>query len=81
MTGEGLLLDFNVTLFQNQILANDPLPNILDVLDNSLEVTCRIVRAGNEDVVGLAVRDWGIDGRNRNESKRQVVSSKAQAGV
>ena len=63
-TGEGSLLDFNVTLFQNQILANYPLPNILDVLDNSLEVTCRIVRAGNEDVVGSAVRDWGIDGRN-----------------
>ncbi len=75
------MLDFNFTLFQNQILANDPLPNILDVLYNSLEVTCGIVRTGDEDVVRFAVRNWGIDGRNRNESRGQVVKPTAQANV
>lgn len=34
----GLLLNFHFAFLQDQVLANDPLPDILNVLDNGLEV-------------------------------------------
>ena len=39
---------------QHQIVSSDPLPNIVDLVDDSLKVGSGIVRAGDEDVVGLA---------------------------
>jgi len=41
---------------------------MLDVLNDSLEVARRIVRASDEDVVSSAIRDRGIDWCDRDES-------------
>ena len=51
----GSLLDVNFTFLQNQVFTDDSLPNILDVLNDSLEVARRIVRASDEDVVSRAI--------------------------
>lgn len=39
---------------QYQIVSSDPLPDVLDLIDDSLEVGSGIVRTGDENVVGLA---------------------------
>lgn len=56
------LLDFELSLLQNQIRTDDPLPDIMYIVDDSLKVARRIVRASDEDVVYLTISDWCIDG-------------------
>ena len=56
------LLDFDFALLQNQIFTDDPPPDIVHIVDDSLKVARRIVRTSDEDVVCLAISDWCIDG-------------------
>lgn len=56
------LLNFDITLLQNQICTDDPPPDIVYIVDDSLKVTRRIVRTSDEDVVCLTIIDWCIDG-------------------
>lgn len=56
------LLDFEFSLLQNQIRTDDPLPDIMYIVDDSLKVARRIVRTSDEDVVYLTISDWCIDG-------------------
>jgi hypothetical protein len=56
------LLDFDFALLQNQIFTDDPPPDIVYIVDDSLKVARRIVRTSDEDVVCLAISDWCIDG-------------------
>lgn len=67
LRGVHLTLDLDFTLLENQVGASDALPDILDVLDNSLEVGGGIVRASDEDVVLLAVAGRGVDGADGDE--------------
>ena len=53
-------LNIDLTLPQDEVLAHHPLPDVLDVIDNGLEVRSRVVRAGDEDVVALARGCGGI---------------------
>ena len=66
------LLDLDFALLQNQIFTDDPLPDIVYIVDDSLKVARRIVRTSDEDVVRLAISDWCIDGRDRDESGRKM---------
>ena len=58
----GLIEDFAFSLsdvnrlpsLQYQIVSSDPLPDVLDLIDDSLEVGSGIVRTGDENIVGLA---------------------------
>ena len=45
---------------QLQIAPSNPLPDIVDLIDDSLEVGSGIVRAGDEDVVSFTRRCWGV---------------------
>lgn len=56
------LLDFDFALLQDQIFTDDPLPDIVYIIDDSLKVARRIVRTSDEDVVYLTISDWCIDG-------------------
>ena len=56
------LLDFDFALLQDQIFTDDPLPDIVYIIDDSLKVARRIVRTSDEDVVRLTISDWCIDG-------------------
>lgn len=56
------LLDFDFALLQHQIFADDPLPDVVYIIDDSLKVARRIVRTSDEDVVYLTISDWCIDG-------------------
>lgn len=62
-----LLLDFHFTFLQDQVLSNDPLPDILDVLNNGLLVGGGIIRAGDENVVVFAGGCWCIQWGDRNK--------------
>ena len=55
-----LSLDVDLTLLEHEVLADHPLPDVLHILDNSLEVRGRVVRTSDEDVVGLAAGRRGI---------------------
>ena len=41
-------------------MSNDPPPDIVDLVDDSLEVGGGIVRTGDEDVVCFTRRCWGV---------------------
>lgn len=56
------LLDFDFALLQNQIFTDDPPPDIVYIVDDSLKVARRVVRTSDEDVVRLTIGDWCIDG-------------------
>jgi hypothetical protein len=56
------LLDFDFALLQNQIFTDDPPPDIVYIVDDSLKVARRVVRTSDEDVVHLTISDWCIDG-------------------
>ena len=60
MGAKGLRLNLDVALLEHQVRADDALPHVLHVLDDGLEVRGRVVRAGDEDVVGLARGRGGI---------------------
>jgi len=70
-----LVKDFAFSLFdvirlpslQHQIAASDPLPGIVDLIDDSLEVRSGIVRTGDENVVGLARGCRSVQWADRNE--------------
>ena len=55
-----LSLDVDLTLLEHEVLADHPLPDVLHILANSLEVRGRVVRTSDEDVVGLAAGRRGI---------------------
>ena len=55
-----LSLDLDLALLEHEVLADHPLPDVLHVLDNSLEVRGRVVRTSDEDVVGFAAGRRGI---------------------
>ena len=55
-----LRLDLDFALLEDQVLAHHPLPDVLDILDDSLEVRGRIVRPGDEDVVALTGGGRGV---------------------
>jgi hypothetical protein len=63
-----LLFDLNIPLLENELLAYNPLPDVLYVVDDSLKVRCSIVGAGNEDLVGLTGRRWGVQRGHGDES-------------
>ena len=71
-----LSLDVDLTLLEHEVLADHPLPDVLHVLDNSLEVRGRVVRTSDEDVVVLAVCCGSVQRRDGNESgqRRGVIS-------
>ncbi len=56
------LLDFDFALLQNQIFTDDPPPDIVYIVHDSLKVACRIVRTSDEDIVRFAISDRCIDG-------------------
>ncbi len=56
------LLDLDLALLQNQIFTDDPLPDIMYILHDSLKVACCIVRTSDEDVVHFTISDRCIDG-------------------
>jgi len=56
------LPDFNFTLPQHQVFTNDPLPYIVDLVNDGLEVARRIVRTGDEDFVRSCHRRSGYRG-------------------
>ncbi len=56
------LLNIDLALLQNQIFTDDPLPDVVHIVDDSLKVARRIVRTSDEDVVYLTISDRCIDG-------------------
>ena len=52
--GMRLGLNLDLALLENEVLADHPPPYILHIVDNGLEVRCSIVRARDEDAVGVA---------------------------
>ena len=58
-----------LTLMYGMMASNNPFPNIMDLMDDSLEMGSGIVRTGDEDVVvfttGCREVQWGY----RNESE------------
>lgn len=54
---------------QHQIVSIDPLPDITNLIDNSLEVGSGIVGTGDEDVVGLTRGCGSVQRRDRNEPR------------
>jgi hypothetical protein len=56
------LLDFDFALLQNQIFTDDPLPDIVYIVYDSLKVACRIVRTSDEDIVRFTISDRCKDG-------------------
>ena len=46
-----LCLEVNLALLQHEVLAHDPLPDILDIFHDGLEVRRRVVRTSDEDVI------------------------------
>lgn len=69
--GDLLSIDLNVTLLENEVLADHPLPDVLHIINDSLKVRRRIIGAGDEDAVGLAGRRGGIDRGDRDEPERR----------
>ena len=55
-----LSLDVDLTLLEHEVLAVHPLPDVLHILDDSLEVRGRVVRPGDEDVVALTGGGRGV---------------------
>ena len=64
-----LSLDLDLPLLEHEVLADHPLPDVLHVLDNSLEVRGRVVRTSDEDVVVLAVCCGSVQRRDGDESR------------
>ena len=65
------ILDVNrLPSLQHQTVSSDPLPDIMDLFDDGLEVGSGIVRTGDENVVGLARGCRGVQRRDRNEPGR-----------
>lgn len=54
ISGVGLLLNLNIALLQDELLAHDAFPDVLHVLDDGLEVRRGVVRACDENVVSDA---------------------------
>lgn len=52
---------------QHQIASNDPLPDIVDLVDDRLEVGSGIVRTSDKDVVGLTRGCRSVQWADRNE--------------
>ena len=68
---EHLSLNLDVALLENEVLAaEDPLPDVVHVVNDSLEVRCSIVGASDEDVVVLAVCCGSVQRRDGDESRR-----------
>jgi hypothetical protein len=63
----GLSLNLDLPLLENKRLSLDPLPNVKDVFDNSLEVRGGIVGLRDKDVVVDAARGGCIEGRDGYE--------------
>ena len=55
-----LSLDVDLTLLEHEVLADHPLPDVLDIVYDRLEVRSSIVRTRNEDVVGFTGSRRGI---------------------
>ena len=65
---EHLSLNLDVALLENEVLAaEDPLPDVVHVVNDSLEVRGRVVRACDEDVIRLARGRRGVQRRDRDE--------------
>ena len=54
---------------QLQIASSDPLPDVLDLIDDGLKVGSGIVRTGDENVVGLSRGCRGVQWVDRNEPR------------
>jgi len=65
---------------QLQIASSDPLPDIVDLIDDSLEVGSSIVRTGDENAVGLARGCRSVQWVDRNELVRDR-SKELKAGL
>jgi hypothetical protein len=64
-----LLFHLHIPLLQNEIFAYNPLPNVVNILNHSLEVRGCIVGASNEDVVVFPCRCRRVEGRHRNKPR------------
>ena len=65
---EHLSLNLDVALLENEVLAaEDPLPDVVHVVNDSLEVGGRVVRACDEDVIRLARGRRGVQRGDRDE--------------
>ena len=53
-------LDVDLALLENEVLTDHPLPDVLDIVYDRLEVRSSIVRTRNEDVVGFTGSRRGI---------------------
>lgn len=62
------ILEFS--FLQNERCAHDPLPDILDVLDDGLEMRGGVVRSGDEDIVRFARGRGDVERSNRDEPER-----------
>ena len=60
VTRGDLSLNVDLTLLEHEVLAVHPLPDVLHIFDDSLEVRGRVVRPGDEDVVTLAGGGRGV---------------------
>jgi hypothetical protein len=58
----------------------DPLPHVHDVLGYSLKVCRGVVRTGDENVVILAIRGWGVERVDRDESLGVAMSRASRHG-
>ena len=62
------LLNLHIfALLEHEGRAHDTLPHILNVFNDSLEVRGRVVGLGDENVVRLAVRSWGVGRGDRDK--------------
>ena len=70
-----LSLDLDLPLLEHEVLAHHPLPDILYVVNDGLEVRSRVVRAGDEDVVRFASGRRGIQGGDGDKPKGWLEES------
>jgi hypothetical protein len=69
-TAKSLFLYFNLPLLQNQVCANNALPDILYIVYDSFEVRSCIVRSSNEYVVSFPRARSSIEGCYGNKPVR-----------
>lgn len=62
-----LCFHFNFTLLEHQVFADHTLPDVMNLIDDSLEVRRGIVGSGNVDVILGTRRRWSVKRRYRNE--------------
>lgn len=63
-----LLLNLDFTFLEDKFFAHNTSPNIVDIIDHSLEVGRRIIRLGDEDVIRSAIAGGSVQRFDLDES-------------